>query len=78
MADSENAYLFSVNFYGGYNLRFNLRYHSVRAKVYERASVLLCDPTHYSIVLLTTTIFCCTCSAHPHRVFVTVIILSVN
>jgi len=27
MADSENAYLFSVNFHGGYNLRFAIAQH---------------------------------------------------
>jgi len=40
-------------------------YHSVRTKESEHGSVLLCDPTHHSIILQTTAISCCACSA-PH------------
>ena len=43
-------------------------YRSVHAKKFERASVLLCDPMHRSIILLTTTVFCCVCSAPPRWV----------
>jgi len=34
----------------------------------ERGSILLCDPTHHSIILQMTTISCCTSSTPPRWV----------